>query len=233
MARSVNNRTASLRTAGLVDGRTGPGGGSEGTMSSCSPSTPSVCRLVTITRRWGAASRRALVRTATACRRCSQLSNTISVRRSRRYSVSAPIGRPSGLGRSPNMADAALVIASPASKAATSISQVPAGNERWSVWASCTARRDLPMPAGPVMVSSLLLATSCRASASSCRRPMKLVVCAGRFPCPVRTAVLPVLWFGVRGRRISLAAANRAGPARRSTGEWRSSASHASSPSEG
>ena len=162
-ARSVNSRTAAADRAASDRGSrregraTAPGGPAP-------RRGPSGSRLVTTTWTSGADSSRASTRSAAASSTCSQLSRTISTRRSARYDANASR---SVVGEC-IAAAATLTTSSPSATGASSTSQQPSAKPAANVAATPRARRVLPTPPTPVRVTSRSRATSAaRASMSS------------------------------------------------------------------
>ena len=183
-ARSTNRRTASYRVSasggsGCPASR-GAGRESEGTRQAVSPAMPRASRLVARTVACGQARSRASARRAQASRRCSQLSSTSSRRLGRSASVSvATSGRP-GSSRTPTAAATAWGTRAGSARAPSSASHTPSGWASRASAATWSARRVLPVPPGPVSVSSRVASRSRRTSACSRSRPTKLVSCRGR-----------------------------------------------------
>jgi hypothetical protein len=77
---------------------------------------------------------------------------------------------------------------------ASSTSHTPSPAPSSASAATCNARRDLPIPPGPAIVTSRDPPdTSDRSSASSAARPTKLVACEGRLWCSAGVFVMSVL----------------------------------------
>ena len=164
----------------MPDSWLGSGGaGSPGTSYSCSPETCRTARLVTTALISGAARSRSATIDAAATT-CSKLSRTSRRRLSRSQSPSNSwIGRPV-LSATPS----ALAI-----RGATSIGsrigssgtkKTPSGKSSDDRAASWSDSRVLPVPPGPVSVSSRVPASSRAAVSSSASRPTKVVSWVGR-----------------------------------------------------
>ncbi len=177
IARSTNRRTASdaMRTSTSV----APAGGSDsgGTVNSCSPEIRSGARLDTMTVRRGAPRRRSATIGA-ADTTCSKLSRTSSACRSRRWSRTRSIGGWRGASR-PIEAAIAEGTSSGSVTGASGTNHAPSGNRSTQSPASASERRVLPVPPGPVRVSSRVF-SSRPTAASTSARPTKLVSCGGR-----------------------------------------------------
>ena len=160
----------------------GEGSSSGGTGSTCSPATESGSRLVAITRTPGAARITSLTSRAAASSRCSQLSRTSSSSLSLRYERSRASGSVAAWSRRSRAARTALLTSAGSWSSASSTSQAPPAKPRPRLVAMRIARRVLPTPPGPTRLTRRAVASFLLASASSWRRPTKLVVSAGRLP---------------------------------------------------
>jgi hypothetical protein len=90
------------------------------------------------------------------------------------------MGRP-GSSRTWSTAATVRATISGSATGASSASHTPSPSPSSSSAATCNASRDLPIPPGPAIVTSLDPPdTSDRSSASSAARPTKLVACDGR-----------------------------------------------------
>ena len=120
---------------------------------------------------------------------CSKLSSTSSVLRPRRCSTSRSSG-----GSFPTSTPSATVIADGtrfgSATASSAMKKTPSGNVSSSSAASCSARRVLPVPPGPVRVRRRVLARRRRAPSIS-SRPTNVVGWTGRlFGLPSRVRKL-------------------------------------------
>ena len=155
-----------------------------GTANSCSPETRSGARLVTMAFEPGLA--RKISPTAGAPpTTCSKLSRTSRTWRSFRWSRSR--SRAGRLLESWTPSVAAIVDGTRAGSLIGSSGTKNTPSRNWSATsaATCSDNRVLPVPPGPVRVRRRLAARSRPASATSRRRPMKLVSWVGRL---LRTA---------------------------------------------
>ncbi len=141
---------------------------------------PSGSRLVASTRRSGQAASSRCTRAAVSAIRCSQLSTTTSSRRSRSAAASRSTGScrvfgdgNSPVSRSPSAARTACGTSDPSVSGARSTKHASSGA------AASIATRVLPMPPGPVRVTSRAVPSSSRTRSSSSARPTKLVSWAG------------------------------------------------------
>ena len=119
---------------------------------------------------------------ATASTRCSQLSSTSSSCRPARYSASAAAGAYPARSCRPSAPATAWATSASSRSWSSRTSHTPSRNARRSPAAARSASRVLPTPPTPVSVTSRDPASSRLTSASSPRRPTKLVSSAGRFP---------------------------------------------------
>jgi hypothetical protein len=168
--RSRNSDTDSTcaRSAG---GDPAPGTASGRTMTACSPGARSACLLVTSTCRPGAARSSRCTSLEQASARCSQLSSTSSRRRCARCAA-----------RSPGTSSVCAMACSRDSGSAwpaSSTNEMPSVKARRISCAARMATRVLPTPAMPVMVTRRLRWSIRRTSATSWRRPTKLVSAVG------------------------------------------------------
>jgi hypothetical protein len=190
-ARWANKLTAGNRiSSAAVSCRPGSGAASGATGTTVSASMFSDSRLVATTRSPPAARSSMSVSLATASTRCSQLSSTSSSCRSATWSASAVSGAACAWRPRP-----------PATASATSIS-----SRSWSSWTSHTpsrnARREpaatrnaslvLPTPPTPVSVTRRHPDSSRLTSATSSRRPTKLVSSAGILPAARPPAAITI-----------------------------------------
>ena len=174
-ARSVNRRAASD-----VSGRTG---------YSCSPPMRSATRVVTSARERGDA-RRMSATTGAPSIRCSKLSMTSSTDRSRRKSGRVSAALRSVPSNRPSVRATAARTSVASSRLASGTNHAPSGNAAARRRAVSSARLDLPIPPGPVRVTSRPASSSSASSAISASRPTKLVIRSGRSPmtaAPVRS----------------------------------------------
>src|SRR5215469_3361682 len=182
-ARSANKLTAGNRaSSATLSGRPACGAGSGGTASTVSPSMVSASRLVASTRSPPAARSSWSASSAAASTRCSQLSSTSSSCRPARYSASAVAGAYPARSCSPSVPATAWATSAWSRSWSSWTSHTPSRNARASPAAARSASRVLPTPPAPVSVTSRESASSRLTSASSPRRPTKLVTSAGRFP---------------------------------------------------
>ena len=174
-ARAANRRIDSQSTTSLGTVST-PGSGTRrgATGNSCSPEMRSGARLViTIRSSIVSPSRPATIDPASGS--CSKLSRTRRTLRSRRKPARCSNKGMSRESCSPSCwaiddgTSAASRIAASATKC------TPSGNSSTTMVANSIASRVLPLPPGPVSVSSRLPASNRRSSVSSCSRPTKLV----------------------------------------------------------
>lgn len=178
VARAVNSRAASLSSTSLGDSPVG--GLRGGTRQDASPITPSGSRLVARIRRLPHPRTSRQTRSAHACRRCSQLSSTMSCLPRARRAINV-WQRSSSVRSLAPMADATAWTTRPGWVTRDrSANHTPSGCSSRILTAAWTASRVLPMPADPTNVTSRSRATSSATSASSDSRPIKLVSGAGR-----------------------------------------------------
>ena len=166
------------RSSGPSRSRSG-GEGRPGTGYSCSPEIRSGARLVAMIRTLPARRRSSPISVA-AARTCSRLSRTRSACFDASSVPRTSIGE--RLGSSPiPMARAIAGITSVESvMVPRGTNQVPSGYSSTSDAATWSASRVLPVPPGPVSVTSRELATSVRVSSSSRSRPTNEVSSTGR-----------------------------------------------------
>ena len=182
-ARSVKSSTDSLRRSrSRVSSPCARGSSSGGIGMTCSPVMDSGSRLVATTRTPGAASRMSATSSAAASSRCSQLSTRSSSFRSRRWERRRVRGSVAAWSRRSKAARTALSTRAGSRTSASSTSQAPSGKARARSVPLRIARRVLPTPPGPTRVTRRTVASFFRSSASSRRRPTKLVASAGRLP---------------------------------------------------
>ncbi len=186
VARSTKSRIASTRASSSRDSaRAVSGSAIGGTPRTASPATPSASRLLARIVTSGPPRSTASARLAQASSRCSQPSKMSSARRPRRWSTSVSrSGRPAS-SRTSSARPRTAATCSGSAIEPNSRSQTPSGHRPWSAAPTSSARRVLPLPPGPVSVSSRLV--SMRRLASSIRRsrPMNVVSCRGRLPGPI------------------------------------------------
>ena len=176
-ARATNSWTASdpamSAAPAAADGQS-----SGGTVQHTSPGAPSTTRLVTTIRTPGAAPSSWPASAATASRRCSAPSSTISRGASARAAATdSASGTPAWSGtRTPA---ASAVISDSGWRTVSSGTNVTgtAGAARLT---ASTASRVLPAPPGPIRVNSRELSSRPTSSPSSRSRPMKLDWATGR-----------------------------------------------------
>ncbi len=202
-ARSANSRSAGKDSTADGVSSSGAGAGRGGTSKSCSPASPSRCRLVARIRTPSVAASTVPARTAQLRSRCSQLSSTMSRRRSRRWSTRISSGGRTVSLRTPSASFTACGTNASSLSAASCTSHTPSGKARATCPATCPARRVLPTPPGPVSVSSLPADNNRLTPAASSRRPTKLVSSAGnpevrRDSDPPTTLVTPSVVVPVR-----------------------------------
>ena len=180
-ARSSSSVIASYwPSAAAGGGRCGSGNDSGGTTTTCSPPMPSVSRLVASTRRPGAAPSSRSTSPAHASTTCSQLSSTSRSSRSARWSASCSSAGRADWSGTPSAVATACATWPPVLTGARSANQAPPANPRRDSRATSMASRVLPSPPAPVNVTSRDRASRRRTSASSRRRPTKLVRGVGR-----------------------------------------------------
>ena len=162
------------------------GSDSGGTGNSCSPETRSGARLDTMTVSFGADRSRSETIGAPATT-CSKLSSTSSAVRSLRWSFTRSIGGRCGAS-SPMDAAMADGTRSGSVTDASGTNQVPSGYRSTQSPARASDSRVLPVPPGPVSVSSRVRSSSATAPSTSAR-PTNVVSCGGRL-LGVRSSVL-------------------------------------------
>ncbi len=190
VARSPNSVNAGYRSQPPA-GRGSRGTGSAATGQRCSHPSPSRSRLVVSSRSPGAARSRRSARSAHASTRCSQLSRITSDWRSRRCSASTVAWLRPVSSCTPRDSSIVCAMSAGSCRPASSTSHTPSSNARCSPAAVTTAKRVLPTPPTPVSVTSLALPSRRLTSATSCLRPTKLVVSAGRLPRLRVAAAIP------------------------------------------
>ena len=177
----------------MAIGWSGSGTDSGGTVITCSPLTRNGSRLVARIHSLGADCSSVTASVATASTRCSQLSSTSSRCWPASRSESTSNGASLEWCRIPSVLATVSAIRLPLSSEPKSTSQTPSRKVRPTPAATRSARRVLPIPPGPVNVTSLDTESVCRTSASSCRRLTKLVTSTGRlvprWPRPVVPAI--------------------------------------------
>ena len=185
-ARAANRRTASCAVTSVVRAPSG-GRSSGGTRQTVSPRTRSGSRLVAMIRSHGHLASSSCTRVAQSLTWCSQVSSTSSRCRDRRASASVCASGTPCSSRTPIVAATRSAVgpcqsASSTSHASSRSSPSPA--PAWSITsrASRTASRVLPMPPGPLSVSTRTSPSSLASSARSRSRPMKLFGSAGKLP---------------------------------------------------
>ena len=182
-ALSVKSSTDSLRRSwSRVSSPCARGSSSGGIGMTCSPVTDSGSRLVATTRTPGADLRTSVTSSAAASSRCSQLSTRRSSFRSRRWESRRARGWVAAWSRRSRAARTALSTRPGSRTSASSTSHAPSGKARARSVPIRIARRVLPTPPGPTRVTRRTVASFFRSSASSRRRPTKLVASAGRLP---------------------------------------------------
>ena len=197
-----------MRASGSVT--SGGASASGGTGNSCSPETRSGARLETITVSLGAERRRSATTGAPATT-CSKLSSTSSAVRSLRWSLTRSIGGRCGAS-SPIDAAMADATRSGSLTDARGTNHVPSGKRSTQSPAKAIDSRVLPVPPGPVSVSSRVRSRSATAPSTSAR-PTNVVSCGGRL-LGVRSSVLRAgnvasrpdasTWYSRSGRAKSL-----------------------------
>lgn len=173
-ARSTNRFTASYCvSASGDDTASGLGTGSGGTTKVVSPYTPSDCRLVARICTFGHARMTPSMNSAQSSIRCSQLSSVRSTSWEARYSMITSIVVHEGWSCRPSCAATVCAKRAESRNSASSMKRTPSRKLRRTAAATCTARRVLPTPPGPVSVKSLEDASSRFASVTCCRRPTR------------------------------------------------------------
>ena len=181
-ARWMKRASASYCASSTTSGRClGSGRESGGTANSCSACTCSTMRLVTSTLSCRqAASSSATWRAAPTT--CSKLSSSSKSRFSPKKAFSrSSTGWPASSLRS--SASAMVGRANAGSRRGARFTKyTPSGNASLSSAATCSARRVLPMPPGPVRVSKRTSSRRSRrpTAATSCSRPMNAVGWTGK-----------------------------------------------------
>ena len=195
-ARCTNRATDSLDERPAMSPASAIAGmASGGTLYSCSPLTCRTERLVTTSLSRSAPSSRALTVLA-AGRTCSKLSRTINASdRARRPTRVSMAGRPSS---SPKPSAWRIVGATSSGElmAASWTNATPSSNSAATSRVNRCASLVLPVPPGPVSVSSRVPARSSRARASSRPRPMNVVTSAGSRSKRVAWARIGGNWLG-------------------------------------
>ena len=177
MARSRNRRTASEPAIASRSVAAAGGTGSGGTANSCSPAIRSGARLDTIIRSFGA-PRRISATTGAPATTCSKLSRTMSAVRSPKCSTTRWSGVRAGAS-SPTAVAIEDAIRSGSVTAARGTNHTPPGLAAITSLATARDRRVLPVPPGPVSVSSRVRDRRATAADTS-SRPTNDVSCWGR-----------------------------------------------------
>ena len=166
LARSTNNATADS-----------PDNDDNG--KTCSPATARGSRLVANTMLCPPPMI-ASAHSAAASRTCSQLSSNTSRRRPLASSARLDSAERSAWRRPPTAASTISLTASPVSTFASEASQTPPRNSGNASAAACNARRVLPMPPTPVIVTTWASSSAATRARTSASRPTSEVRCAGR-----------------------------------------------------
>jgi hypothetical protein len=174
-ARWQNRRTASECARSAAECGASLGSESDGTRQAASPGMRSRSRLVASRQTFGHERSSASASAAQASIRCSQLSSTSSRRASRIWPTSAATGSSPARNWTPRARAVSPTTSAGSRIGASSTSRAPSAKCGSRRAASSRASRVLPLPPGPVRVSSRAPASRRSRSASSRSRPTKPV----------------------------------------------------------
>ncbi len=149
----------------------------------------------------GEEARSSSARIAQSCSRCSQLSRMTRLLLSARYSLTDSSGDREDFSSIPRASVRVCAISSESPRGASSTSHTPSEKARCTSVATRVASRVFPTPPTPVRVTSRDLDNSDLTSATSCRRPTKLVTSAGSLRIRRRLEVLAAIPLTSASRR--------------------------------